>query len=315
MKKVISLIIAIILVVASNIGVMADNTEFIDYCKENYSIVDIQGETKVSVNGLDKLWDDRSVVSEDELTEVQNYNNENEDKMYYAINLKAANHGLGIYTVEHDSSTGEEKHHILPTDAVAQDVAFSKIFNDNVNAYISIEKADSVWCYVSLEKHLIKGNNEEVVGTVLSSQESYTITFEIPSYYKGSEDLKLAKLSDGQVTYFDGVDSNAETYTITTNGSAAYVFAGTRVQTGDSDVVTEPAIGDVDPVPTTEPQDEVTPTHEVSDPTNPTPDDTGNNSGKTTAPQTSDTNEILLFSLMTLIAVLGLIYSKNKCRA
>lgn len=305
MKKIISIITAGIIIVMSSISVMADNTEYIDYCKENLTFVDIEGDA-VTLTDAEKLWDDRTVISGEELTEVQNYNNENEDKKDYSIKVKVLHQSVGFSTLAYDPSTGKEDHNIYPDDNVKNDAGFSKMFYDNIDAFFNLEKTDNVWCFVSIEKHLIENDNDQVISYACDSHENYTLTLDIPSYYKGSEDLKLIKLVNGQATYFENIDSAAETCTVTSNGSAIYIFSGTRVKSdSDSDGAIEPVIG----VNTNKETDS-----QQNQSINETPEQSisVDNSGCATAPKTADTNSIIAPVILLFMSTMVLFVLHKK---
>lgn len=307
-KRLIIIITSLIMVSLISITTVADSKEFIDYCKENHTVINTDSpQNNVSINGFENLWNDRSIISDTEISDALTNNESNEDKIYYSLKLNVVCFEPFMEVYEKDAITGEERTRVFPSGRIYEEASLETLCTEaNYNAYKTIESADYDWYVISIEKYLIRLNDEEQIRVACDSIDTYNISFTIPSYYEGCKNLKLAKISNGQVSYMEDIDTDDNTFTITAKGSAAYVFSGKKNQVGGYN----PTIGEADvAIVTTETP---APSQDIIIRT-PIPTDTNNNSGQVTAPQTTDLNNPVVPTCLLLTGAMVLILlRKNK---
>lgn len=306
MKKIILYLTIVLLVTLFCTTAYAADNDFIEQCRNDYTY--ILADDSVVVNGFENLWDDKSLISDEDIAEAEKYNSENEEKMYYALKLKV-NYLEPFTSVRSVDQNGVESITIIPNSIIAGDASLSAICTDaNYQAYSTIESADSYWYVVSIEKYDVH-NDEILTAAACNSTEKYDISFQIPEKYSESTDLRLVKIADGQIAYVSDIDSNAATYTVSANGSAAYVFVGTRNK-NDNAYTTEEEI-----VITAEPsQEPINNDNPMVNNTDENVDKGAINSGKTTAPQTGDSANSVILLLSVLFSCLVIICSRKRCK-
>lgn len=290
-KLIIYFLAATLLITTFCTTVCADTSEFIEQCRNNYTY--ILAEDSVEVNGFENLWDDRTIITEEDLTYAENYNSENEEAMRYALKLKI-NYIEPFIKIGAIDSNGVEYTNIFPNSMISEDASLSAICTDaNYQAHSGIESADSYWYVVSIEKYDVHGE-EHLIAAACTSDEQYNISFPIPSKYSECTDLKLARIMDGQVSYVSDMDSDNTTYTISATGSAAYVFVGTMNPANVIPGTADEDIGTIEPTFTTKPEADL---------------------GQAVAPQTSDSNDIMKVTILLLTSAIAVIGMATKRKA
>lgn len=307
MKKTITYLLTIITLVTSMcLTAYAEDTDFLEECRANHTY--ILAEDKVKINGFEKLWDDRSVITEEEINALEENNKayEDDEDMYMALKLKVTYLQPFFVTYHYDASTKEETKQIYPNSMIAEDASLTALCTEaNYEAAETIKNTNHCWYVLSVEKY-----NERMDGYVGSvkvacdSLESYEVSFTIPSEYSKSADLRMIRISNGQVSYVDDIDSDEATYTVNVTGSAAYAFAGTKEDKNDGMNTSEADIGYITE-PTQVPADNNASNTIETDKSQAGND--SNRSGKVTAPQTGDKGNLPLVMLSALFGCLAMV--------
>lgn len=297
MKKGIAYLLTIILMfTAFCTTAIAEEISFIEECKINHTFV--LTNDSATVSGVEKLWDDRTLITEEDIVNAEAYNSENEDQMYYALKVKI-NYFRPFMSVQSIDANGVETTTIIPDSIISSDASLTAICTDeNFQAYSEISSADFDWFVVSVEKYDVHGE-EYLTAAACNTVEEYNVSFKIPSKYSESTDLKMVKIMNGQVSYVDDIDFDATTYTVTATGSAAYVFVGTR----NPDNNVNMAGGNATDVQSTQLPDINSNEIDTSE---------VNHNGKVVAPQTGDLFNPIFMLLLMLVACLGIAICKKN---
>lgn len=318
MKKFLSsCMLGVLFVNLFSVSAYADSTEFLEHCKENYTevVVDVEADD-VRISQIENLWNDRSVITEEDIAAAETYKTQNGKDMYYGLTVKVTE--LAPFAMQADSwspdmgTKPDNMMSLVPNEKINRDASLKALCTeDNYYKYlnvVSVEPTDSNWYVVSLEKYSIMDGNKQLAGVALGSQEAYTVTFDIPKEYSETTDLKMAKIDNANTsaTYVEDIDNDASTYTISTTCSASFVFVGKAHYDYDNG---RPTLGEVGS--TQEMQTLATDAPEQTDTPNrntntATPDDG-------TAPKTNDSVNVVIYILAMAFSCLLLSVSRRKC--
>ena len=321
MKKILTILTAILLISSFSITAFTETSDLI----YDYVSIDVQGfddDSAVIVTGIDSLKDDRTVITEEDLRNAEKYNEEHENKMSCSVKLKVRRLAPGMYVnavtpEDIKNGTVDNQTHIQINEPFTHDPSVAELCTDqNLVAYMEIPlSTDSYWYVVSIEKYGEHGTEGpealwemDLIAAACDSQSSYDVTFPIPAKYRDSADLRMAKIDKGQVSYMDDVDSDENTYTIRSNGSAVYVFMGTSNEP-DYEYPDDKKPNRLEDVRVEKPEDDT-----QDGQNNNSADNNANKSGTVTAPKTADAASIAWLVLAAVSAgVIVMLCGKKKC--